>query len=80
MSEPGGDPSSGPVARFSQTDEYRCLSLMRASAVVNCQCVVGISIIFPSSDFDEGLFVRDAWFGREALQVGGVEEGPVREV
>jgi hypothetical protein len=41
--------------------------------------VVGISIILASSDFDEGLFVRDAWLGREALPVDGIEEGPVSE-
>jgi hypothetical protein len=49
------------VARFGQIDGYRCFSLMRASAVVNCQSAFDISIVLPSRDFvDEGLFVWDA--------------------
>ena len=52
------------VARFSQIDGYRCLSLIRASAAVNCQSALAwlaFSIILPSCDFvDERLFIRDA--------------------
>jgi len=41
------------VRRFSQIDGYRCLSLIRALAVVNCQSpwLIGIAIVLPSCNF-----------------------------
>ena len=52
------------VVRFSQIEGYRCLSLMRASGVVEvpvCLGVVGIAGVLPGGDFvDESLFVWDA--------------------
>ena len=52
------------VARFSQIEGYRCLSLVRAFFGGELPIglgVVGIAVVLPSGDFlDEGLFVGNA--------------------
>jgi hypothetical protein len=55
------DESSGPES-FKKVG-YRCLSLMRASSVVNCQSagVMGIAVSLPCGDLvDEDLLGGDA--------------------
>ena len=52
------------VARFIQIEGYRCLSLMRALAVVKCQSALAWlafrSCSQAATSVDEGLFVGDA--------------------
>jgi len=64
------------VARFNQIDGYRCLSLMRAPAVVNCQSALAWLAFDPPPRrrfLRQGFVCRDA-----AIEATGTKDAELR--